>query len=414
MPAAASSARVAVFLGLAGAALLVVAPATAQLRPGPPGTTEVVRLSEPRIAPLPESQWTAEHRARVDRWAPEVRIGNAFRTLLNVPELVDAVLPFLVYTARDTTIPARHRELLILRTAWVTQNRLLWADHAPTARLVGLAAADVSRIAEGPDAPGWSPFEAALLRLADELYRNSSVRDAVWAALDERYDLLELVDAVMTVNQTTLLAMLFNSFGVQPDADALARWPDDVPYRLDVADPEPPLREPRVAPIEGPGIRVGRTFGRHPRMQAARSGQSGYVNRVSPLTPYFRELLILRIGWNCQAVYEWAKHVGSVGRARDHGLDPERVALGRDAGWDSFEQAHVRAADEIYRDGIIADDTWADLASRYDTREMMSVVMTVANYRLVSMSLNALGVQPQETDELFPAEAVAALAELTR
>ena len=409
MPAASSIARAAVFL-LAVAA----APVAAELRPGPPGTTEAIRLSEPRIAPLPESQWTAEHRARVDRWAPEVRIGNAFRTLLHVPELVDAVMPFLVYTARDTTIPARHRELLILRTAWVTQNRYLWADHAPTARLVGLGAEDVRRIAEGPDAPGWSPFEAALLRLADELYRNSSVRDAVWAALDERYDLLELVDAVMTVNQTTLLAMLLNSFGVQPDPGALARWPADGPYRLDVATPEPPLREPRVAPLEGEGIRVRRTFGRHPRMQEARSGQSGYVNRVSPLTPYFRELLILRIGWNCQAVYEWAKHVGSVGRARDHGLEPERIALGRDAGWDPFEQAHVRAADEIYRDGIISDDTWDALASRYDTREMMSVVMTVANYRLVSMSLNALGVQPQETDELFPAEAVAALAELTR
>ena len=103
-----------------------------------------------------------------------------------------------------------------------------------------------------------------------------------------------------------------------------------------------------------------------------------------------------------------------MGRARDHGLEPEWIALGWDAGWDPFEQAHVRAADEIYRDGIIADDTWAALASQYDTREMMSVVMTVANYRLVSMSLNAFGVQPQETDELFPAEAVAALAELTR
>ena len=409
MPAASSIVRVAVSVA-AGAALLAAAPAAAQLRPGPPGTAAFVRLSEPRIAPLPESQWTAEHRARVDRWASEVRIGNAFRTLLHVPELVDAVMPFLVYAARETTLPARHRELLILRTAWLAQNRLLWADHAPTARLVGLTAEDVRRIAEGPAAPGWSPFEANLLRLADELYRNSSVRNAVWAALDERYDLLELVDAVMTVNQSTLLAMLLNSFGVQPDDDALARWPADVPYRLDVANPEPPLREPRVAPLEGPGIRVGRTFGRHPRMQAARSGQSGYVNRVSPLTPYFRELLILRIGWNCQAVYEWAKHVGSVGRARDHGLEPERIALGRDAGWDPFEQAHVRAADEIYRDGIVSDDTWAALASRYDTREMMSVVMTVANYRLVSMSLNALGVQPQETDELFPAEAVAALA----
>ena len=37
-------------------------------------------------------------------------------------------------------------------------------------------------------------------------------------------------------------------------------------------------------------------------------------------------------------------------------------------------------------------------------------MMSVADCRLVSMSLNALGVQPQETDELFPAEAVAALA----
>ena len=157
-----------------------------------------------------------------------------------------------------------------------------------------------------------------------------------------------------------------------------------------------------MAPLEGAGIRVGRTFARHPEMATARNGQSGYVNRVSPLTPYARELLILRIGWNCQAVYEWAKHVGSVGRARDHGLEPERIARGQTAGWNPFDQAHLRAADEIYRDGIISTDTWAILAEQYDTREMMSVVMTVANYRLVSMSLNALGVQPQETDELFP------------
>ena len=258
MSATASIARVTGFLAAAaGAAMLAAAPAPAQIRPDPPGTAEVVRLREPRIAPLPESQWTAEHRARVDRYAPEVRIGNAFRTLLHVPELVDAVMPFLLYATSGTTLPARHRELLILRTAWLARSRPLWADHAPTARIVGLTAEDMRRIAEGPAAPGWTPFEATLLRLADELYRNSSVRDAVWAALEERYDLLNLVDAVMTVNQTTLLAMLLNSFGVQPDDDALARWPADVPYRLDVADPEPPLREPRVAPLEGPGIRVG-------------------------------------------------------------------------------------------------------------------------------------------------------------
>lgn len=377
-------------------------PTLAQLRPAAPGSTPVVRLTAPRIAPVPEAAWTTAQRALVARYAPELRIGNAFRTLLNVPELVEALLPFHLYIADDSTLPARHRELLILRTAWLAQNSYLWADHVPTARTAGVTLDELHEIAVGPAAPEWDPFEATLLRVADELFRNSSIRDATWAALDRRYDLLRLVDAVMTVNQTTLLSMVLNSLGVQPDDSSRARFPAEVPYRVDVADPEPPLREPRVAPLEGPGIRVGRTFARHPRMQAARRGQSNYVNRVSPLTPYHRELLILRIGWNCQAVYEWAKHVGSVGRARDHGLDPERIARGPDAGWDDFERAHVNAVDELYRDGIISDDTWAALADQYDTRELMSVVMTVANYRLVSMSLNALGVQPQETDELFP------------
>ncbi|MEE2775280.1 MAG: carboxymuconolactone decarboxylase family protein [Acidobacteriota bacterium] len=388
---------------LATALAVAVSPALAQPRPQPPGSTEVFRLVEPRVAPLPEPLWTAEHRALVARYAPEIRIGNAFRTLLHVPELVEAVMPFVLYTAGDSTLPARDRELLILRTAWLCQNSYLWADHAPTARILGIGAEEMLQIAQGPAAGDWDPFEATLLRLPDELFHNSSVSGPTWAALEEHYDLRQLIDAVMTVNQTTLLSMLFNSLGVQPDEAALARLPTEVPYRLDTRAPDPPLRAPRVDPIEGPGLRVTRTFARHPRMAAARSGQSRYVNSVSPLTPHFRELLILRIGWNCQAVYEWAKHVGSVGRARDHDLDPERIARGPDAGWNDFEQAHLHAADEIYRDGIISHATWSALAERYDTRELLSVVMTVANYRLVSMSLNALGVQPQDTDELFPA-----------
>ncbi len=374
----------------------------AQVRPDAPGGAPVVRLDEPRIPPLPASEWTAAQRALVEKYAPQVRIGNAFRTMLRVPELVEAVMPFVLFTSIDSTLSARHRGLLILRTAWLTRSSHLWADHAPTARAAGILPDELRRIAAGPDAAGWDPFEATLLRLADELYVNSSVRDATWDALAGRYDLYNLFDAVMAVNETTLVAMLYNSWGVQPDDNAYARFPADVPYRLDVPAPEPPLATPRVAPLEGDGIRVRRTFARYPRLQAARSGQSGYVNRISPLTPYFRELLILRIGWNCQAVYEWAKHVGSVGRARDHGLDPERIALGAGAGWNAFEAAHIRAADEIYRDGIVSQQTWDTLAERYDTREMMSVVMTVANYRLVSMALNALGVQPQETDERFP------------
>ncbi len=367
-----------------------------------PGNGPVVRLSEPRITPLPEVEWTAEQRALVEKYASQTRIGNGFLTMLRVPALVDAVMPFVLFTSSETTLSPRHRELLILRTAWLCQASSIWADHAPLARTVGITPLELELIAKGPNAEGWDPFESSLLSLADELFRHSSVRNVTWRELSDRYDLYHLFDAVMVVNEYTLLGMLYSSWGVQPDASARARFPETVQYRLELPEPDPPLTIPRIEPVEGSGIRVRRTFARYPELQEARSGQSGYVNRVSPLTPYFREMLILRIGWNCQSVYEWAKHVGSVGRARDHGLDPRRIAMGASAGWSPFEAAHIRAADEIYRDGIISDATWTLLSDQYDTREMMSVVMTVANYRLVSMSLNALGVQPQDTDELFP------------
>ena len=375
---------------------------SAQIVTTPPGTGSFVRLREPRITPLPEDEWTAEQLALVEKYSSQTRIGNGFRTMLRVPELVEAVMPFVLFTPSDSTLSPRHRELLILRTAWLCQASSIWADHAPLARTVGITPLELESIAKGPNAEGWDPFESSLLSLADELFRHSSVQNVTWTELADRYDLYNLFDAVMVVNEYTLLGMLYNSWGVQPDPSAQAKFPESVQYRLELPEPDPPLTVPRIEPVEGSGIRVRRTFARYPELQEARSGQSGYVNRVSPLTPYFREMLILRIGWNCQSVYEWAKHVGSVGRARDHGLDPRRIAMGASAGWNIFEAAHIRAADEIYRDGIISDATWTLLSDQYDTREMMSVVMTVANYRLVSMSLNALGVQPQDTDELFP------------
>ena len=392
-------------LALLVAALLVLWPslASSQTRPAQPGSTRPVRLTTPRIPPLAESQWTDQHRALVAEYAPDGRVGNGLATLLHVPELVEAIVPFVRFLSRESSLEPRHRALLLLRTAWVTQNQYLWARFAAVAREAGLTNDDLRQIASGPAAAGWSDFEVTLLRLADELYRNSSVTDATWTTLGIRYNLTQMVEAVMNVNEFTLLSMMFNAMGVQPDAWTTERLPTDVPYRIVAPDPEPRLRRPRIAPLDGDGIRVGRTFRRHPRLAEARGGQSGFVNRISPLTPHNRELLILRIGWNCQAVYEWAKHVGSVGRARDHGVEPRNVAVGQNApGWETFHVTLLNVADELYRDAMVSDETWAALTARYDTRETISVLMTVSNYRLVSMSLNAFGVQPLDTDEGFP------------
>ena len=52
----------------------------------------------------------------------------------------------------------RHREILILRTAWLCRSEYVWAHHVATAKKIGLANDEIGRIAEGPNARGWGAF----------------------------------------------------------------------------------------------------------------------------------------------------------------------------------------------------------------------------------------------------------------
>ena len=371
----------------------------------PPGSAIFVeRADAPRVAPLPESEWTAEPRAVIDRYAPDGGAGNALGTLARLPVLADRVMPFLTYVSNDSTLSPRHRALLVLRTAWLAQNGYLWSSHAGRSDH-GLTADEVRRIAEGSD-EGWSSFEQTLIGLADELFRNAAVTDRTWAELTRMYSLENLADAVVTVNEITAASVLFNSLGVQPDAGAGHLIPtDDVAYRIDAPGREPPLTAPRIDPVPGDGLRVGRTLRRHAAMADVWYSNPRYVldEEQSRLTPHDRELVILRTGWNAQAVYEWAKHVGSVGRARDHGLEPRWIAQGQDApGWNARERLLIDAADEMYTDTMISDETWAGLSEHYDEHQLVSIAATAARYRKVSMTLNAFGVQPLPDDERFP------------
>ena len=381
--------------------LLRIEPAHAIVDP-PGNILTIERSSEARVSPLSESEWTAEQREIVERYAPDGNPGNALRTLIRVPALAHRVLPMLTYIANDSTLAPRHRAILILRTAWLTQSANHWATYASRGDLTD---AEVLRVAQGPD-EGWSEFEAVLIGLADELFRHSSVTAATWDRLSAQYDLPHLADAVVTVTEITAQAVLFNALGIQPDEATTARLPTtSVGYRVVVPDREPPLTTPRIDPVAGDGLRVSRTLRRHPALADQWSVNERYVldPEKSRLTPHDRELLILRTGWNAQAVYEWAKHVGSVGRARDHGLDPLWIAQGGDAdGWNANELTLIDAANEMYRDTTISDETWQKLSERYDTHQMMSIVWTTARYRRVSMTLNAFGVQPLPDDERFP------------
>ena len=185
-----------------------------------------MRLATPRIAPLEETDWTPEARAELGRMAEAGRTYNIFKTLARYPKLLKRWLPFANHVLFKSALSPREREILILRIGWLCQAEYEFAQHVQIGRRAGLADADIQRIVDGPDAPGWEPFEAALVRAADELHRDAMVSEPTWKTLAARYGTEQLMDAVFTVGQYNLVSMALNTLGVQLDAglEGVARW----------------------------------------------------------------------------------------------------------------------------------------------------------------------------------------------
>jgi len=379
---------------------------------------------EPRIPPVAESDRSEAQRALVARFGAGGRADNDLATYLSHPVMAANIMPFERYIANESTLLPRHRELLILRTAWLCRADYVWAHHADAAKKAGMTAEELVRIARGPDAAGWDPFEASLLRAADELHVSAFVSDGTWNALAARYKTPEMMDAVFTVAEFTMVAGTLNSIGVQIEDRFKDRLPANVPSHAATARNDERLigKKARVTPLEpsewSPEVRqwldrsgsgrpvaaIYRTYARHLPMDQPRTQVSEHIRQTSTLTPRVREMLIMRIGLLCRSEYEWAAHAPAGRRTGMTDADVDRIVNGPDSGGgEALEVALLRAVDELYRDDVVSQKTWSALAAGLDTKQLLDVLITTGGYRMVSMALNSLGVQLEPGAVRFPA-----------
>jgi 4-carboxymuconolactone decarboxylase len=171
-----------------------------------------------------------------------------------------------------------------------------------------------------------------------------------------------------------------------------------------VTDPSPEVVELyEKGGLRAPGgqpLNIFATLAHHPALLRRWLVFATHVLAKNTLSPRDRELLILRVGVRCDSKYEFGQH-HVIAQRSDITVDEiERVKAGPDdPAWSAFDAAIIRAADELHDDSRISDATWAVLAERYSTEQLLDVVFTVGQYHLVSMALNSCGV---ELDEGIP------------
>jgi alkylhydroperoxidase family enzyme len=179
-------------------------------RDWPPGLMEKMAAAlkpEGRDTPLPPRD-------------PDAPKGlNAMGVMAHHPDVTLAFNHLVTHVNYGSTLSARQRELMVLRVAHVRGSAYEWGQHVYQAGQAGITPEEVERVRQGPDAEGWTAFEGALVRAADELVGQARIAADTYAALSAELDTRQLIDVVFTVGAYDAFAMFLRTFDVEVDRD---------------------------------------------------------------------------------------------------------------------------------------------------------------------------------------------------
>lgn len=170
----------------------------------------------PRIAPIAQDEMSGPTRDLcVDVRAAigltdHARIPEYMRTMVKHPGIFRCHMEMGTAIFKGA-IPARERELAVLRVGWMCRAPYEWGEHVDISKRYGVTDAEVERVTQGSRAPGWSAHDAAILRGVEELIDDQAISDATWATLAQSWNEQQLIEFPMMVGQYVATAFVQNS-----------------------------------------------------------------------------------------------------------------------------------------------------------------------------------------------------------
>jgi 4-carboxymuconolactone decarboxylase len=174
----------------------------------------------PRIDAIPDAQIPASVRDTVNETRATIGLGAAnplpeyTRLIAKSPALMRAHMQMgtVIFSSQ---IPARLRELAVLRVAWVSGAPFEWGEHVNIAKRFGVTREEIERVTQGSSAAGWNEHEAAIVRGVDELIVDQTLYDQTYATLARQWSEAQLIEYLMTVGHYVATALVQNALRVQ-------------------------------------------------------------------------------------------------------------------------------------------------------------------------------------------------------
>lgn len=178
-------------------------------------------LPAPRLLPLRRDQLPLIPRVMLRILGKRARVSapNLFLSLMRHRRLIRPWGKFASTLMPYGTLSRIDCELAILRVAWNCRSKYEWYQHVAIGLGVGLTAADIGRVTEGPASRGWSPHHAAVLSAADEIHHERVIANDTWRQLAAQYDDKKLIELCMLIGHYEMLAAVLNSLGTEVEEE---------------------------------------------------------------------------------------------------------------------------------------------------------------------------------------------------
>lgn len=168
-----------------------------------------------RIAPL-EPPYDPELEELLERWMPpgvDMEPIALFRTLAVHPELASRARPLGAGILGKGLVDPRLREVMIHRTCALTGAEYEWGVHAVAyGRPAGLTEEQLAATVSGHVGDDvWSDSERAVIRLADELHRTSSISDELFGELKSNFGESEIIELCVISGWYHALSYVINA-----------------------------------------------------------------------------------------------------------------------------------------------------------------------------------------------------------
>jgi len=147
----------------------------------------------------------------------EKRLLNLHRMMAHAPALLQASNDMALAFRKNTQLPRSLIELVIMRTAQVTDCDYVFERHLPHARACGVSEQQIAELARWHDSVAFAPAQKAALGFAEQVAQRAAIDDAAFAELRRHFSPREIVEMTMVTGFYVSTAILINTLGVPPE-----------------------------------------------------------------------------------------------------------------------------------------------------------------------------------------------------